>query len=184
MSIAPKHELMICMCIIMGCTDRSWLEGYKNTIRHGIQSIPHVTEIRRLFPDAPTDHFITNYNIEKQKPHVWNTEVFFGGRYTLTYEVDVVINYNEHRYNEHRIEKVVSSGKFNLRSFARIAQGDGDFDRFEWDRHFGETEWNKVVEAGGDLSVIGIRLDLKSPPIPGWDDYVRRWSEPRIKVEP
>jgi hypothetical protein len=179
--LSQQAAVALCGGMIMCGCDISHMSrpGYKETVRDGIHTIPHVQEIVKMFPGATIDNFITNYNLTQQTPHTWNTEVFFGGRYILTYQVDVIID-----YRKHRIEKIVSPVKFNLRSLASVDRGDGEFTRCEWDRHFGEPEWNKVVAANGDFSVIGIHLDLKSPPIPGWDDYVRGWSEPRIHVEP
>lgn len=177
---ASKWGLALCVCMIMcGCDiyDRS-LPAYKEVVRDCIRTIPHVREIRKMFQGATIDDFITGHALNKNKSHVWNTDVFFGGRYELVYQVDVIIN-----YRKHRIEKVVSKPKFYLSCLARVG-GDGDYDHFEWDRHFGEAEWNQVVAANGDFSVVGIKLDLKSPPIPGWDGYVRGWSEPRIHVKP
>jgi len=41
------------------------------------------------------DHFITHYGFSPG-PKQWNTEVFFGGRYTLTLQVDVTIDNQKH----------------------------------------------------------------------------------------
>lgn len=79
---------MVCL-VFTGCSP--W-EGYKETVRNGIKTIPQVQEFKKLFPGAPTDNFFIEYGVHKDEPVTWNTVVYFGGRYTLTYVVQVRVD--------------------------------------------------------------------------------------------
>jgi hypothetical protein len=43
------------------------------------------------------DHFITHFGSRGKTTNRWNTEVFFGGRYTLTMQVDVHVDYDKNQ---------------------------------------------------------------------------------------
>lgn len=167
---------VILATLAIGCMKRHSLDDYKETVRDGIHTFPHVQEIKGIFPEQPTDHFITQFGFEKDKPVVWNTEVFFGGRYEFTYQVYVLVD-----YERNRISRMVSNPKFDLRELARIDENGQGW--YQSDHHFGEEEWNKVVAARGDFSVIGIQLNTNAP-LPGFDQFVRACRAPRVQVEP
>jgi len=158
------------------------VEDYKTTVRNGIKTVPHVQEIKAIFPNALTDHFITHYGFDKNKPKTWNTIVYFGGRYELKYKVDLMVD-----YKNDRIGKTVGKPKFFLWEVEKVfaASPDGSVGgTYKAPGHqFGEDEWNKIVAAKGDFSVIGITLNTNSP-IPSFDNYVHGWRKDRIQVEP
>src|SRR5437868_9288741 len=81
-----------------GCSPSK--RDYEAAVRDGIRKVPHVDEICRMFPNAPIDHFITQYGFDKSAPVMWNTEVFFGGRYMLTYQIYVSMDYSQNRIKE------------------------------------------------------------------------------------
>ena len=127
-----------------------------------------------LFGDG--DHFITHYGMGSG-PKEWNSEVFFQGRYVLTLQVDVAINY----WNN-EVEKIVSSPKFYLvevDSTVRENVGTGANSLNGWE--FDEAKWKKLLQAKGDWSAIGINVRTNDPVV-GFEDYVKGLRAPRIKI--
>ena len=149
-------------------------------MRDGIKTVPHVQEIKHVFSNLPTDHFITNYGFDKAKPKTWNTEVFFGGRYEFTYQVDVIVD-----YKNKRIGQTVGIPHFFLVEIKSVTSNSTDTASgiYGSDYKFGEKEWKKIVAAKGDFTVIGIKLNTNSP-VPFFEHHVRVVRRDRIQVEP
>ena len=122
------------------------------------------------------DYFITHYNFSPV-PKTWNTEVFFGGRYELTLQLDVEID-----YRKRNVVKSVTPPTFYLREVERVQFSPSGqpmvFYSDDWS--FDETRWKKLVASGGDWSQIGI--SLKSNAVPGFDQYEKAMREPRVRV--
>jgi hypothetical protein len=62
---------------------------------------------------------------------------------------------------------------FCLREVKSITGGPGGqmfIDYTDVNMTFGLTEWNKVVESGGNLSVLGVQIKT-FPKIPGFDQH-------------
>ena len=134
--------------------------------------------MEELFPIA--DHFVTEFGFDKG-PRKWNTEVFFGGRYTLTMQVDVEID-----YEARRIIRLVGEPVFYLQEVENITLlPDGRAVavysiRSQRDKPFGLLEWNKIYKAKGDLSVIGFKTIATG--VQHFDEHVLQIRRPRIAV--
>lgn len=79
---------------LSGCRPSGSLPDYVSTHESAAVAIPAAVQMELLYGDA--DHFITEFGFDR-KPKLWNTEVFFGGRYTLTMQVEVKVSYSENR---------------------------------------------------------------------------------------
>ena len=172
-------RVLICGIIALsfgGCSPSK--DDYKKTVQNGIKTIPHVDEIRRMFPDKPIDHFITQFGFDKSVPVMWNTEVFFGGRYILTYQVYVSVD-----YSGKRIVKTTSQSHFVLVEASRVFDASPETlgADFSADYKFEESDWKKVVAAGGDFSVIGIAI--KTNPVARFDEFVHGVRRDRFEVK-
>ncbi len=156
------------------------MENYKKAVKSGFVLIPESLQIEKLFGDS--DHFISYSG-----PNVgqdWNTEVFFGGRYTLTMQVDVKTDSSGPGFS--KITSVVGKPTFYLNELRSIdISPDGSASGAEsangW--QFDADKWAKVVEAKGDFSVIDITLK-KDAPLKGFKEYVKAVRAPRIQVHP
>jgi hypothetical protein len=154
-------------------------DDYKATVTDGIKAVPHASEMRQIFPTVRIDHFIIEYGVDKRRPVIWDTRLFFGGRYELNYQVYVEVD-----YSSHRIVKTTGAPKFVLWQVNRVINDSAgnigsDIDK---DVKFGEKEWEKVVAAKGDFSVIGIYINTNSP-IPRWDEYVHASQNDLVTVQ-
>lgn len=166
------------VALLRGCSPSSSMSDYKATVRDGIKSVPYVREIERIFSNCPTDHFITQFGFDKTQPVLWNTEVFFGGRYVFTYQVFVSID-----YTRNRVLKTVGVPKFYLVQVSKVFNDSpetigADFDA---DYKFDARDWEKIVAAKGDFSVVGITLDTNHF-VPRFDDFVQSLRTNLIQV--
>jgi len=159
------EAMVLCTFLILinpGCSQNAKIvpsgfviADYKKTVASAKNAIPAAVQIEELYGDA--DHFIIHYGpnfIDKNGANTWNTEVFFGGRYSLTMQVDVVID-----YKQHRIVKMLCEPKFKLAETTKVEiltdgrvmahGGEGKF--------FSLSEWERLYEKSGDLSAIGFQ---------------------------
>ncbi|SRR5258706_3553861 len=169
--------LIVALSLLNSCSPnlQSQVKDYKATIRSGIKVLPWPKEMETLFGDG--DHFITHYNMSPG-PKTWNTEVFFGGRYVLTLQVDVEV-----AYSKREVGKVVGTPMFFLHEVESVAIGPtGAYDtRFSRNWNFGEAKWKTLVSTKGDWSSIGIKVKTNSP-VENFDYYVKHLRAPRIQV--
>lgn len=150
---------------------------YLKTTEQGIKTVPHVAEIRLIFSNAPMSHFVEQLGLKigetERKPAHWNTIVWFNARYMLTYQTLVVPDYRAHAVKQPQSSVPV----FVLSEITKTTEGGrgAEFDP-AGGRRFGEAEWNKIVAAKGDFSVIGIQLKTNAP-VAGIENYIAAWKE-------
>ena len=155
--------------LITGCTANPSQSDYLKTTEQGIKTVPHVEEIRQIFPNAPKIHYIEQLGLQigettRQLAH-WNTVVWFGGRYELTYQILVVPDYGKHSIKESQ------TPVFLLGEITEMTDGGRGVIFGPGGGRFFEKDWNKVVAAKGDFSVIGIHLKTNAP-IAGIENYI------------
>ena len=165
-------------CAPDGCVARrsqNW-NDYKATVRSARTVLPIAVQMEELFPVA--DHFITHFGFDSG-PKMWNTEVFFGGRYKLTIQVDVEID-----YKANKVTKVVGEPTFYLNEIEKI-QILPDGRALTWYnsrnyKSFGSKEWEKIFQEKGDLSALGLTANPEA--VQHFDEYVSQVRRDRIRV--
>lgn len=156
-----------------GCKQQL-MENHLQTVRDGLHAVPHVQEITKVFSNSPMDHFITHFGLDKKEPVTWNTEVFFGGRYVFTYQIDVLVD-----YKKNKIARIEGPPKFYLNQVTNIHRWSQSMGK---GYRFGKAEWEMIVRANGDFSVAGIQLTTNNP-VQGFEEFVRGWRAPRQRIE-
>ena len=153
--------LMTFASALVGCT---YSLDYVKTHESASTAIPAAVQMEELFGDA--DHFITHFAADGA-PKTWNTEVFFGGRYSLTMTVDVLIDARTNSV------KQVGTPKFYLVGADKVTiLPDGrEMADYAGDEHWlSMADWAKVYASKGDFSKIGI--SLKSDSVANFDRLV------------
>ena len=156
------------IALFSGCGMNPSQSEYLKTVEQGIKTVPNVEEIREMFPDAPKIHYIEQLGTQtRTQPAHWNTVVWLWGRYELTYQILVKPDYDKHsiKHSEHEraifllgeIKEMTNEGR-------GVIFGSGG-------KEFFEKDWNKVVAAKGDFSVIGVYLTTNAP-IAGIENYI------------
>ena len=133
-------------------------------VRTGYQRIPQARQVDDLF--GPAWHQVSNY----KEPNVaeWQTRALFVGRYELYMMVNIEVD----RRSGH-VVKVIGTPRFLLLEVSAVtfAPHGGPSISYQNQVAFGLAKWEKVVAAGGDFSVIGIRLK-RNKPIPNFNEYM------------
>jgi hypothetical protein len=150
------------------------MDDYRAVHRYARTALPIAVEMEELFGDA--DHFITHFGMSGKK-NIWNTAVFFDGRFELTMQVDIVIDYGNNTFS------LTGSPKFFLTEVREIYQlPDGRFGAKLGANHlFTEEDWKKLYATSGDLSAIAVTPETDDP-LPRFDEYVMGWRRPRIPI--
>lgn len=161
--------------VFAGCSANPSLSDYLTTTEQGIKTLPHVAEMRQFFPAAPKIHFIEQLGLQvgadpKRFPH-WNTVIWIGGRYELTYQTSVDPDYHSHSIKHSGAAAFVLCEVTNITHGGRGAQ----FDQ-AGGHSFSEAEWNKIVAANGDFRVIGVHLKTNDP-VSGIEGYISAWRQ-------
>lgn len=153
-------RLSVPLLLLVPATSCNHLGEYQAALRDGQQAIPYARDFTRLFPEARS--FFSYYTGE-YGPTTWNSEVAVYGRYELTLQVEVSLDSPRRRvvgFKEPAFYLVeVTEVRMREGGGAHISHGDTQLT-------FGKDKWTKVVEAGGDLAVLGLKL-IKNAPVPG-----------------
>lgn len=146
---------------------------YRATVASAHNTLPSAVEMEKLFGNV--DHFITHYGFDSE-PKTWNSEVSFGGRYTLTMQVQVSINYESHTVTP------IDEPKFWLLEVDKIQKlPNGNYQAsFNRQLEFSLPEWHKLYESKGDLTVLGVLPNATA--VRMFDEYVAAGRHPRIPV--
>lgn len=174
-----------CCCLVVttfaGCRQKpaisqGSMNDYKKTVLSAASVLPEAVQIENLYGDA--DHFITHYAKEfSGATRQWNSEAYFGGRYSITMQVNVLVD-----YKNNRISQVVDSPTFVLIEYYQVDHlQDGRLvAHSRGGKIFTLDEWKKFHASGGDFSALGLKKD--SNPTEGFDDYVAAFRKDRIHV--
>ncbi|NOY28749.1 MAG: hypothetical protein GXP28_00815 [Planctomycetes bacterium] len=137
----------------------------KKTVSSAKKVIPVALQMEEMYGDA--NHFLSSHEKSfTDGTWTWNTEVYFGGRYCLTMQVDVEID-----YEKNRVVKMLSEPKFSLgeiikvtvlsNGLERASSGEGKF--------FSLSEWEQFYESGGDFLAIGMQKNPNK--VPNFDRF-------------
>ena len=150
-----RLSILIAFTLMTGCDQRSSRDA---AVANAIKSEPHVAAFDRLFPTA--EHSISYYTGQYGQPR-WNSTQLLYGRYELAMQFDIDIDRSgtqvtaiepPHFWLLHRQHVQQLSGGQRIISY----QPDGSME-------FGLAEWQRLVSAGGDLSVLGIQPITDAP---------------------
>jgi hypothetical protein len=153
------------------------IDRYKQAVVSGFGLFPQAVEMERFFGEG--DHSIS-YSGNRALGQRWHTIIYFGGRYEFVMEVPVLV---DRRFS--RIEKVLGEPTFSLLEITGITrEPSGQIGcRYGRNYNFGVKDWERVVAAKGDLSVIGIHLK-KGSPVPDFSAFVYAAERDQLLVRP
>lgn len=177
-----KHHTILWAGVILmtaSCSDINFtMEGYKQAVLSGLEQIPEARQMDELFGKSNVDHFIS-YHGSLDAGSTWNSEVFFADRYRLTMQVPVKMGRS---FNE--VLDVLGKPKFWLIEVTSIDISERSADVKEPTNlnPFGLDQWEKVLEAEGNFSVLGIEFK-KDQPVRGFARYVAMVRRDRVQVD-
>ena len=129
-----------------------------------LQRLSESREIR-LFPGSL--HFISYYTGTHGNP-IWNSKAGLYGHYILTMQMPITLE----GWGRDRIGSHDSPTFFlvEVQSILPFPNGQTSINCGDTQITFGLSEWEKLVESGGDLSVLGVKVK-KDEKIPGFDEH-------------
>jgi hypothetical protein len=137
------------------------VRGHQEFAENGVAQIESARQMEQMYPNCRHTIVYTG----RDSVSTWNAVAHFGGRYQLAMQVPVEIESSargrmigEPRFYLHEVREV---------SISSTGQVGASFSR---SIDFGQAEWNAVVAAGGDYSVIGFDV-IKNAPVPDFDRY-------------
>jgi hypothetical protein len=154
------------------------MQDYIATHQNGIRAIPWAQQMDNHFGRENVDHFITHYGFGEQ-PLDWNSEVHFGGRFVLTLQVPVNVDYSTNSVS------IAGKPSFFLRAASKIEQlPDGRLPMHyetRLQREFQEETWKKLVASDFDLATLDV-LPADERAIEGFDGHTLQVRDPRVKI--
>jgi len=155
------------------------MKGYVATVRSAALKLPIAVEFEKMFPDQ-TDHFITHYGLNYptgDRTNTWNSEAHFENRYSLTMQMEVVVDYEKNTVTR------AGPPRFYLVEHYRVEQLEGgrSMSHSRGVAEFGEEQWRNIYDANGDFSVVGIAI-RKNEVVPNMADYINAVRSPRYPV--
>ena len=148
----------------------SKMRHYESVHHEAADLLPSAVEMERKY--IATDHFITHFGFEHERTTIWNTESFFGGRYTLTMQVEIVVDYAKETFT------VVGPEKFFLNEITSVAR-DGHAPNGK-SLSFGEESFRELIMSNWDYTTVG--LQIKTNPIVNWVIYQSMCRAPRYPI--
>jgi hypothetical protein len=145
-----------CVLSFSGCPVRT-PETYEKAIQLGRKDILAVRQVERLY--GAGYHFITYYDGRYGTPE-WNSQVGLFKRYILQVSVPITVDHSGTHVTPQK------EPRFYVWEKTSIERGQsGTLLVLFGDDHleFGLKEWERVVEAKGDLRVLGLKMKEDQP---------------------
>ena len=149
------------------------LECHDKVVRQGVETLLLPKEVETLFGATNVDHFISNFGSKTHAP-IWNSVTYFAGRYELSLQVPIAID-----YDKCKLIGATNSATVQINEVVKVEISKsgiaGATEKGQW--RLSENEWKWLVENHGDWSVVKVPI-LTNAPIKGFDEYVRQGREP------
>jgi hypothetical protein len=149
------------------------LECQNQVVRHSVATLILPKEVESLFGGANVDHYISNFG-SKRLPSVWNSVVYFSGRYQFLLQVPILIDYDKCELIGATNSAMVEISELTKVGFSKYGIPEVTV-KGKWSLN--ENEWKWLVKNRGDWSVVRVPI-LTNAPVKGFDEYVRQVRKP------
>ncbi len=124
---------------------------YEAIHKHASSVLPVAVAMEKQFPS--TDHMITHYGMTFGGENIWNTSSYFGGRYELTMQVPIAINYPKNTF-------AVSGPLVVFLVEASACGRDGSVQyNGNAQRQFTEEEILLLIKSDWDWSILNVSIN-------------------------
>ena len=156
-----KKIAIICLtAFLLGCP-RANPETLNGIIAFGKTNITIARQMGETYPQ--TTHGLVNTSLDDYRLKSWQSHVIINSRYEILVSIPVQVDYDNVNL------KLVGPAVFYLDVRKSRTAHDGRISQIEYEstehKTFGETEWKKIYEAKGDLSVIGVKMNTSPLPL-------------------
>jgi hypothetical protein len=150
------------------------LECHDKVVRHGVETLILPKEFESLFGATNVDHFISNFGSKTHHAPIWNSVTYFAGRYELSLQVPIAIDYDKCRLIGATNSAMVQINEVTKVELSKSGIAEATM-KGRW--RLNENEWKWLVKNKGDWSVVKVPI-LTNAPVKGFDEYVRQGREP------
>jgi hypothetical protein len=149
------------------------LECHDKVVRDGVENLILPKEVESLFGMSNVDHFISNFGSKTNTP-VWNSVAYFGGRYELTLQVPISIDYEKCSLNG-----AVNSAMVVINEVIKVDISKSGIAgaTLEGEWRLNENLWKWLVKNNGDWTMVQVPI-VTNAPVNGFDEFVRQKREP------
>lgn len=159
----------------LGCGRSVTFDEYAEICQSARTEVPVALQMETLFGKA--HHMILEFRCDS-KPKTWQTLVYFGERYELVMEVEVMVDCRNRSVSQ------TGTPKFYLSEVETIeALGGGRFSATNnIDKHFefSQKEWDTIYESHGDWSKVGYTIN--KTPVADFDKYASAFTKDIIGI--
>lgn len=145
---------------------------YEATLKHSEASVPYHSQFKALFPDSI---IYFSYFANPAMTPILQGDGFLYGRYEISMSVDVEIDHDTRQVRRY------GEPSFMLLEVSEVEQlSDGRYSvsyNVSSERSFDKNEWQRLVESGGDFSLLGLDL-IMDQPIEGFEGYQKDALQP------
>jgi len=140
-------------------------------VKSGYAKIPQARQLDEMIGKA--DHSIKNYRDDNNEgvQCEWISEVYFGGRYELVMTVDVRVD-----RQTSDVSKILGTPRFLLLEIKSVEMSSDGRATVSFapgtQREFGIAEWERIGDAKGDFSVVGVQIK-NAPPIANFEEFAQ-----------
>ena len=139
------------MCLIglilaFGCDNRTHA-NMQIAIADTMKNEPYVADFNRFYPDA--ENFISYYTGDYGDPS-WNSTVTIDGKYVLTMQYGLTVG----KTGKTTRRDTDPHFYLNIIEWTRPRPDGGSETQFSGGVDFGPDQWEKLVRANGDISVV------------------------------
>ena len=149
------------------------LECYDKVVRQGVATLVLPKEVEALFGVTNVDHFISNFGSKTHAP-LWNSVTYFAGRYELSLQVPIAIDYDKCKLVGATSSAMVQINEVSKVDISKSGIAEAMM-RGQWRLNENELKW--LVKNNGDWSAAKVPI-LTNAPVKGFDEYVRQGREP------
>lgn len=155
------------------------MDCYRKTVESGITHLKWASDMEKWYAgkDQEVDHFITHYGFDKSKPVVWNSVVYLYGRYVVTLQVKIIVDYKNCKISkpvspaslfvhEIRVIKVSPSGQISSRI------GDQEV--------YSDKVWPLLEKSSGDLESLPMKI-VKDDPLSDFNKFRDAWGKDIVR---
>ena len=152
-------QIYVLLFVLAGMTGYSanileQLECHDQVVRHGLQTLLVPKEIESIFGTTNVDHFISGFGSKRRVPK-WNSVAYFLGRYRLTFQVPIAIDYVKCRFSG-----ATSPATFQINEVieAHISTSGiaGATMKGQW--FLNENDWNLLVKSKCDWAIVKLPI--------------------------
>ena len=149
------------------------LACHDEVVREGLRELILPLQVESLFGASNVDHFISDFGSKTEAP-IWNSVAYFAGRYRLSLQLPILIDYNKCKLIGATNSAIMQINEVTKVDFTKSGSANVTL-KGQW--RLNENEWEWLVKNGGEWSVVKIPI-LTNAAVKGFEEYANQERQP------